>query len=415
MVIIIIIFVMVTFRNFLTKKIILPLEIIADANRRLKEDDPEGKEISLSEEAPKEIREIITTRARMLDNILKVSKERLALVKFIRETFGRYLSEKVVDEILESPDGRKVGGRTETVTVLMSDLRGFTGISESENPEVMVRLLNRYLEKMSQIILKYDGMIDEFIGDAILAVFGVPEPRKDDPMRGVACAIAMQNELRKLNSEIRPDGSPSLEMGIGINTGRVIVGNIGSEMRLKYGIVGTTVNVASRIESNATGGQVLIGEATYQIIKDLVITQPAQTVMMKGIKQPVVYFPVIEIGSPFNLVLVRNSEKERDVEITLPFSWWRMEGKMVIGEALHGETVTLGDKFMTVRIEGEVKPQDNIKFIFDFCIEAHCFDPVYAKIAFLEPDPAGVVYGVQITSISRKDEEILLRWMKDVA
>ncbi|MEW5908607.1 MAG: adenylate/guanylate cyclase domain-containing protein [Thermodesulfobacteriota bacterium] len=415
MVIIIIIFVMVTFRSFLTKRVILPLEIIADANRRLKEENPDEKEILLPEETPREIVEIVSTRKQMLDNILRESKDRLLLVKFIRETFGRYLSQKIVDEILESPNGRKVGGRSETVTILMSDLRGFTGLSESENPEVVVQLLNRYLEKMSQIILKYEGMIDEFIGDSILAVFGVPEPRKEDPMRAVACAIAMQNALTVLNSEIIRDGHPPLEMGIGINTGRVIVGNIGSEMRLKYGIVGSTVNVASRIESNAIGGQVLIGESTYQNVKGSVIAQPAKTVMMKGIKKPVAYFPVIGIGTPYHLSLATRTEKNHNVEISLPFSWWYMEEKLIIGEPLHGETVMIGDKSMTVLLEGKVNPLDNIKLIFDFCIEAHCFDAVYAKVISVEEGNNGVLYHLRTTSISQKDEEMLMRWVNEIA
>ena len=142
----------------------------------------------------------------------------------------------------------------------MSDLRGFTSMSEARDAEEVVRLLNRYLARMSEIIFAYDGIIDEFIGDAILAVFGVPEKRKDDPARAVACALSMQNALHELNDEIISEGYPALEMGIGINSGTVIVGNIGSEMRAKYGIVGTVVNRAARIESNTVGGEVLIGE-----------------------------------------------------------------------------------------------------------------------------------------------------------
>jgi len=207
----------------------------------------------LPTDAPREIKEIVHSRAEMLKNILEVSKERLNLVNFIRETFGRYLSKKVVEEILESPEGQKIGGRRETVTILFSDLRGFTALSETKNPKEMVQLLNQYLERMSKVIIKYDGMIDEFIGDAILTIFGVPDKRDDDPARAVACGLAMQNALLELNTEIEKEGYPPLEMCIGINTGTVIVGNIGSEMRMKYGIVGSAVNTASRIESNTTG------------------------------------------------------------------------------------------------------------------------------------------------------------------
>ena len=124
------------------------------------------------------------------------------LVQFIRNTFGRYISKRVVDEILESPNGQKIGGRRKTVTIIMSDLRGFTALSETRDPEDMVRLLNRYLERMSKVIVEYDGLIDEFIGDAILTVFGVPEEHDGDPLRAVACALAMQNALVELNNEL---------------------------------------------------------------------------------------------------------------------------------------------------------------------------------------------------------------------
>ena len=119
----------------------------------------------------------------------------------------------------------------------------------------MVQILNRYLEAMTQVIEQYDGVIDEFIGDAILTVFGIPEEKADDPARAVACALAMQQTLAILNEELVADDLPPLEMGIGINTGPVVVGNLGSEARTKYGIVGAVVNVASRIESNTIGGQ----------------------------------------------------------------------------------------------------------------------------------------------------------------
>ncbi|KKL69921.1 hypothetical protein LCGC14_2110070, partial [marine sediment metagenome] len=298
--VVIILFIVVTFRIFLNKKIIFPLETIVEANRRLRDDDPTASELELPADAPREIKEIVYSRAEMLKKILEVSKERLNLVNFIKETFGRYLSKKVVEEILESPEGQKIGGRRETVTILFSDLRGFTVLSETKDPEEMVQLLNQYLERMSKVILKYDGMIDEFIGDAILTIFGVPDKRNDDPARAVACGLAMQNALLELNTEIEKEGYPLLEMGIGINTGTVIVGNIGSEMRMKYGIVGSSVNTASRIESNTIGGQILIGESTFKLVKDLVTASPPQTVMMKGLKKPLVYYPVTEIGSPYN-------------------------------------------------------------------------------------------------------------------
>lgn len=410
---IIILFMMVTLRTFLTKKIISPLETIASANRRLQENDPNARDIDLPDETPKEIREIVATRAQMLKTILRVSEERLRLVNFIRDTFGRYLSKKLVDEILETPEGRKIGGRSETVTVLMSDLRGFTSLSETKDPKEMVQLLNRYLERMSKAILEYDGVIDEFIGDAILAVFGVPEKREDDATRAVACGLAMQNALMELNEEIVNEGYPPLEMGIAINTGKVIVGNFGSELRAKYGIVGSAVNTAARIESDTTGGQVLIGESTYRLVKDLVTSDSPQTVMMKGLKKPLVNYPVSAIGPPYNVKSNFRVEADSGVEISLPFHCWKVDDKKIASEAISGETMLMNENMITASVDPPLGTLTNIKLIFDFCVDAHCFDDIYAKVVSIQKHKGKTVNNFRITSINPKDRDILNKWIQE--
>ena len=412
---IIIAFMMVTLRSFLTRKIISPLEAIASTNRRLQihNGEPAERHIDLPDDTPTEIKEIVDTRTQMLGTILKVSEERLRLIDFIRDTFGRYLSKKLVDEILETPEGQKIGGRTETVTILMSDLRGFTSLSETRDPEEMVKLLNRYLERMSKVILAYDGVIDEFIGDAILAVFGVPETRDDDAERAVACGLAMQNALMELNQEIVSKGYPPLEMGVGINTGTVIVGNIGSELRAKYGIVGSAVNEAARIESNTTGGQVLIGESTYRLVKDLVNADSPQTVMMKGLKKPLVSYPVSAIGPPYDVKSSFQVDTESGVEISLPFHCWKVDDKKVASEAINGETMLMNESVITASLDPPLRPLTNIKLIFDFCVDAHCFDDIYAKVVSAEERKGKTVNNLRITSINQKDRDILNKWMEE--
>jgi class 3 adenylate cyclase len=412
---IIVLFMMITLKSFLERRIISPLETIASANQRFQNDDTSAREVSLPEDVPKEIKGILSSRTQMLDTILKISEERLHLVKFIRDTFGRYLSKKVVDEILESPNGQEIGGHRKTATIMMSDLRGFTSLSETRDPEDMVRLLNRYLERMSKVIMEYDGMIDEFIGDAILTVFGVPDEHDDDPLRAVACALAMQNALIELNNELMREGYPVLEMGIGINTGSVIVGNIGSEIRTKYGIVGASVNIASRIESNTIGGQVLIGEATYRLVKELVTSDPAQTVMMKGLKKPLVIYPVTAIGPPYDVKLGFQAASKNGIEISLPFHCWKVEDKKIASESMLGETITLNDSEITASIEPHLEPLTDIKLIFDFCMDAHCFDDIYAKILSSEKQKDKIINLLRITSINQKDRDILKKWISEIS
>jgi len=155
----------------------------------------------------------------------------------------------------------------------------------------------------------------------------VPEEHDDDPLRAVACALAMQNALVALNNELMLEGYPPLEMGIGVNTGSVIVGNIGSEIRAKYGIVGAPVNMASRIESNAVGGEVLIGESTCRLIKESVTADSPHTVMMKGLKRPLVFYPVTAIGPPYGIELASQAANQHDIEISIPFHCWKVEDK----------------------------------------------------------------------------------------
>ena len=209
--------------------------------------------------------------------------------RFIRAVFGRYLSDEVVAALLASPGGPRLGGETRTVTLLMSDLRGFTPLTEGLPPEQVLRLLNSYLAAMADVIMANQGTVDEFVGDAILAIFGAPLAREDDARRAVACAVAMQRAMVELNRRNEAEGLPRLEMGIAVHTGEVILGNIGSERRTKYGVVGSAVNHAGRIESFTVGGQVLISEAALRAAGDgAVEVGPPLSIDAKGTRDPIV-------------------------------------------------------------------------------------------------------------------------------
>ncbi|MBU0969168.1 MAG: adenylate/guanylate cyclase domain-containing protein [Proteobacteria bacterium] len=411
---IIILFMMVTLKKFLTDKIITPLESLAAANKEIQKDYSKAGKIDLPDDSPDEIRTIVTSRAAMLRQIITVSEERLHLVSLIKETFGRYLSKTVVEEILTSPGGHQLGGTRKVVTILMSDLRGFTSLSETRDPEEMVQLLNRYLEKMSRIILKYDGIIDEIIGDAILAVFGAPKNHGNDPERAIACAIEMQNCLEILNKEVIASGYPALEMGIGINTGNVIVGNIGSELRMKYGIVGDAVNRASRIESNSIGGQVLIGQSTHNLVTDKVTVMPPQHIMMKGIKKPLVFYSVSAIKTQdYSVALKASILPDTQFAIKLPFQCWTIHEKRISPIPILGETIAMdeGSIYATTRLP--IALFTDIKLKFDFCINAHCFADMYAKSISTEIKQGFPATRFSITSMDEKDRNIIKKWMKE--
>ena len=220
--------------------------------------------------------------------------------RFIRNTFGRYLSDEIVDELLESPEGLNLGGTTTGATILMADIRNFTTICEQQQPERVVSLLNNYLGVMSEVIMNHHGTVDEFIGDGILAIFGAPVNRDDDASRAIACAIDMQSAIADINARNVALQLPEISIGIGLNTGIVVAGNIGSERRSKYGVVGHPVNLTARIESYTQGGQILASEATVHSSGAEVGTGRSFSVQPKGMAERTNLLEITSIGAPYN-------------------------------------------------------------------------------------------------------------------
>jgi adenylate cyclase len=237
--------------------------------------------------------------------LVETQKQLEASNRFIRQTFGRYLSDEVVAQLLETEGGLTLGGELRRVTILMADLRNFTPLCETLPPEKVVALLNNHLGLMSDIVVKFGGTVDEFIGDAILAIFGAPLFGDDDARRAVACAVAMQLGMDTVNERNRAAGLPSLEMGIGLDTGATVVGNIGSDRRAKYGVVGSHVTFASRLGARARGGHILASRATVGDAGVGLSSDGELTVEVPGM-EPLFAYDVVGIGVPYNLFLARS-------------------------------------------------------------------------------------------------------------
>jgi len=271
---------------------------------------------------------------------------------FIRATFGRYLSDEVVEELLDTPEGLKMSGETREVTFLVSDLRGFTALSSTLSPQEVINILNRYLERMVAIIARYGGTVDELQGDGILVFFGAPLTAPDDQERAVACAIEMQNAMEEVNEEQRRLNLPELAMGIGINSGEVVVGNIGSERRAKYSAVGSPINVAYRIESHTVGEQVLVSTGIYEKVRSLVKVRGTMEAQFKGIDHPVTLHDIAGIEGKYQLSL---PEKGADVlkalEPPLPICCFPIEGKQVSEKSISGNILRLGASSAEVSLE----------------------------------------------------------------
>ncbi len=211
----------------------------------------------------------------------------------IRETFGRYLSDEVVAEILKSPGGVKLRGELREISILVADLRGFTTISEELEPTRVLLLLNRFLGAMTEIIIEHEGTIDEITGDGILVFFGAPRILDNHAVRAVQCAFAMQDAMEALNISNEAEGLPMLQMGIAVNCGELIVGNIGSEARKKYGAVGSPINVAFRVEGEAGNGEVLLTPPAHEKAESAVYVTDIRSARLKGVQYPMTLYRVV--------------------------------------------------------------------------------------------------------------------------
>jgi adenylate cyclase len=204
---------------------------------------------------------------------------------FISNTFGRYVDQEIARELMQRPEASRLGGEKRKVAILMSDLRDFTPLSETFSPDVTIRMLNRYFSRIIETIQRHQGIIVDFFGDALLVFFDpLEDPLEPVINQSIGCALEMQRVMEIFNAENRAEELPELKMGIGLNAGEVVVGNIGSETRAKYGIVGSAVNTTQRIQSEAEGGEVVISEPVYRAAQDRLTIKKSFEAQLKGIQ-----------------------------------------------------------------------------------------------------------------------------------
>ena len=215
----------------------------------------------------------------------------------VTSALGKYMSEDVMKAVLKNIDNLGLGGKKAVVTVLFSDIRGFTSLSETMSAQQVSELLNEYFSEMEPLVTKYNGIINKFIGDAVMAVFGEPIQDENHPINAVKCGLEMLDKVKELDEKWNAEGKPAINIGVGINTGEVFVGNIGSIKRMEYTVIGDTVNIASRLESyNKTyNTQILISSATYEKSKDLIEVNKIANVEIRGKANKMDIYEVVKI------------------------------------------------------------------------------------------------------------------------
>jgi len=225
-----------------------------------------------------------------------VSEEREKEV--LRRTFEPYFPPLIVKKIMANPHAIATGGQKKELTILFSDIKDFTNYSASMTPDKIQRLLSEYFEAMTEIVFRYHGTVDKFIGDGLMVFFGDPDPHPDHALRCVKAAIDMQKEAREIRKRWERQGDMPIQIRIGINTGTVVVGNMGSTRRLSYTVLGSAVNLAERLEVSAPVGGILISQRTYDLVKDYVPARPLGQIQIKGLDEGVsVYEVLVDEGS----------------------------------------------------------------------------------------------------------------------
>ena len=234
-----------------------------------------------------ELEDLATGFNKMVDGLKERDK--------LRTTLGKYMTEAVMEHLLAGK--LTLGGESLEVSVMFTDIRDFTSISEKMDPQRLVALLNEYFTEMVGIVIQEDGVVDKYIGDAIMAVFGAPVPRPADAVHAVRAAVRMRKALAELNAKLEARALPRLRTGIGIHTGMVVAGNIGSEQRMEYTVIGDAVNLASRLETSTKdlGVDVLISEDTYERTKNVILARAVREITVKGRKQPVLAYEVLAL------------------------------------------------------------------------------------------------------------------------
>jgi len=217
--------------------------------------------------------------------------------EMIKRAFTRYVAREVVEEILKNPENMALTGERREVTVLFCDVRGFTPLSERLSPEEVVLLLNDFYNLMIETTFKHDGTLDKFLGDAVMAVFGAPLAHPDHSARAIRTALAMQEGIVGLNERRARDGKEPIAVGIGVSAGEAVAGTVGTEDRMEYTVIGDSVNLAARLESNAKPGQILISHRTYERVRDLVDARPLGRIRVKGKEEEVEVYEVLRLAS----------------------------------------------------------------------------------------------------------------------
>jgi adenylate cyclase len=287
------------------------------------------------------------------------------------------------------------------VTILLADVRGFTAIAESHPADTIIQILNGCLGRMTEIAFRHQGTIDKFMGDSIMVLFGAPESRPDDVQRALACAVEMQLAMHEINLAHRERGLPEMFLGIGMSTGHVLAGMLGSERHSEYTVIGDEVNMASRIVALSLRGQVLISQGTYDRCEGFAETGEPMDIHVKGKSRAVNLREVVAIPSLGLKVPRLELRRSHRVPVELPLRYHLIVDGIVLPESHPGTIRDIGYGGVLLEVDRELPMYSEVKLDFDLPLIAQSVRDIYARTVFRKSGEGCLLYGTEFTSVSK--------------
>jgi adenylate cyclase len=303
---------------------------------------------------------------------------------------------KTLDSTLcnhEQPQNREV-------TILLADLRGFTAIAAQYPPHLVIRILNDYFSSMCEIVFRYGGLIDKFMGDAIMAVFGLPEFRQDDLERAIACAVEMQCAMQELNKRMDERGYPRLYMGAGINTGEVVAGRLGSDLHHEYTIIGDEVNLVFRIEAYSLRGQILLSEQSQHLATSFIEYGPPNQVELKGKAKPMKLYELRATRRPHYMAVPRvEARRSPRIPVDFPISFQTLRDKAVTRTLHKGRAVDLSYYGLHAYLPMQLRTLSDIRISLSTSLMNRKSSYIYAKVLEAKQEENGWLCRMEFTRI----------------
>ena len=299
-----------------------------------------------------------------------------------------------------------------TVSILIADIRGFTSLSEAYPATTIVSMLNRYLALMIEIAVRYHGTIDKLMGDAVMVVFGAPVPQAEHVQNALACAVEMQQAMSQFNQQNESLRLPPLFIGIGINSGEVVAGPIGSPLHREYTVIGNEVNLASRIEAQTLRGQVLIGESTFRLARDHVLVGMPSRVLVKGRRSGVTVYELLGTTRPRLMTVPRRDiRKSPRVEIQMPCYFQQLRDKTVQAPMHCGQVIDMGYHGLRMISPVPLESYGEVKMAISLQLLGARTSDVYARVISAESGAEGFRCSMEFTDIDMAGQQTIKQFV----